>query len=108
MADKDKNESFQEDGTFGKISSEEIAHLKQRRENRKALVHVIDVRKVILDTCMYKDSYVDKKTGQTVTANKMSVDAFISLMNQCGSEDEYVFMMSGWQNGGAVKVAIRA
>ena len=106
MADKDKNESFQDASGFGKLDAEEIAHIKQRRENRKALVHVIDVRKVILDTCMYKDSYVDKN-GNTVEAIKMSVDKFIALLNQCGSEDEYVFMKSGWQNGGAVKVVQR-
>jgi hypothetical protein len=103
----DKQDSFTEPANIT-LSDEEKKFIAKRREQRKALVHVIDVRAIILDTCMYKDSYVDKKTGQTVTANKMSVDSFIALMNQCGSEDEYVFMKSGWQNGGAVKVAKRA
>ena len=101
---KDNSEPFVEPFV---VDEEERAFIAKRREQRKALVHVIKLRELILDTCMYKDSYVDKN-GLTIEATKMSVDKFIALMNQCGSEDEYVFMKSGWQNGGAIKVVARA
>jgi len=88
--------------------AEELEHIAKRREQRKNLKHVIDVRKVILDTCMYLDSYVDKKTGSTIKATKMDIDRFCSLMNGDIADDGLVFMKSGWQNGGAVKVVKRA
>ena len=87
---------------------EELDHLAKRREQRKNLKHVIDVRKVILDTCMYLDSYVNKKSGETIKATKMDIDRFCNLMNEDRADDNLVFMKSGWQNGGAVKVVKRA
>ena len=88
--------------------AEQLAHIAKRSEQRKNLKHVIDVRKVILDTCMYLDSYVDKKSGETIKATKMDIDRFCNLMNEDIADDDLVFMKSGWQNGGAVKVVKRA
>ena len=83
---------------IGKISDGEQEMILAHRTEQAALPVMKEVREMILKTMIETSTFIDKKTNQERTSNKVDMTKFSEFLNKCNPESNVRFSCH-WRGG---------